>query len=187
MTRPRLVLLIRCVLLLGFAWLARDSIVPLAIPALLMPAFPTATCSYCSATPSTLQIVISGIANSSCTECGNLNGTFVTDSFTETAFLCRWLYTFSATHYCAGLDCPATPCTNCTTGTNSVLATIGQSLGNYTLTVVFGSEFRSFKTTFAGPNPPDCTSWSGESLPPVAGTDCGLCDFSSATCEVTAL
>lgn len=117
MTRPRLILLLRCVALLslcactdfGLYLLASFAWVPLG---LFMPVFASGgpPCTNCVGnTPSQVQLTASGITNGQCTDCNVLNGTFIINPISACQYLItglgnvcgasfggRWSYTLGS-------------------------------------------------------------------------------------------
>lgn len=156
------------VFLCGLAWL------PLG---LFMPVFATATCGGCSAYPVEFQAVFTGIANGSTgTNCTIANTTYtVTWNVEVNANVCLWQLTLATNLECGAVDI------------NRLQV---RTLGTATL---ISSQFiytnGSADNQFLGSTPnTNCAAYSGISLTdqPVLGQPF-CCDYTAATCVITAL
>lgn len=178
MTRPRLIIAIRCAVLalacLFFipCWLWW---VPFA---LMMPAFAscTQTCTRCDSNVSACnyQIDIAGVTDQSCGTCSTWNTSYV--------------MAFNST--CAFISSNFTACGSTRTLTLNV-AIDGPDIFNPTrqykieVTTVIGGNSAGWRKSLTT-TPPACVSYSGEVLTLVVDTDT-TCDFTSSTATVTAL
>ena len=160
-------------------------LIPFAVPLAL--GFVTmcccgATCDKCSGTPpAQYQIVFATITNSSCTDCGECNGTWTVDGPIGGVGVgsCFWRYEDSAASFCSS---------------TGMLLQVEQGVagGNY-FTRACCAAWNIFSTAYVctgtfqlnhGASPGDCAA-SALSLP--AATD-QICNYlTSGTCEITSL
>lgn len=149
---------------------------------------------YCSDDgPAEYEVVLSGMADDLCTDCGNLDGTYVLDRDSITNFLCPGNVECAWAN--SAPDGPTTGVGVCTypiTITCLSLVIQSSTVISVALTVYkqgpgIYTEGYSWKKTFGSDI--DCSGLSGEDIP--YESDCGLanclCDPSGATVEVTAL
>lgn len=118
--------------------------------------------------PESIQVVISGIANNSCTSCGSFNGTFVLDFVPSLApALCVWRYYF-----------PSAVC---------LVDFIQLNMNNGLLTLyITQNSPPNASVSLSGAGSTNCATWSGVSLSPPGGSP-ALCVMTGASATVTAL
>ena len=125
-------------------------------------------CSICSGSvPCVLEVVLAGFGTGSCGDCACFNDTFILSYTSGDANNCYWDYSPGC----------------CDHTIRAQLSLIGgvPALNVYVLprTYPFGPAWGDFVSA-------DCSSWSGISLTPAA-VGLFVCDWSTATCTVTAL
>jgi len=130
------------------------------------------TCSACSDTaPCCWRVDIAGMADNTCSECENFNGTWYLSQ--DTAGGCTW-----------SVRIP-TGCTEC--DSVDLVLTVHLDGSDYKIKVEMVDDsdtvLHKWEKNY-GEAAPDCCGLSSESLPHV--TNSGDCDSSSATCTITA-
>jgi hypothetical protein len=136
----------------------------------------------CTASPNQYLVVITGITERTCGNCGNLNGTFILDRESENASdntWCSWVYVLPATlcGYISHLRLQNYE----PVGSTSVYQTLIR-YSDFDGTSAYGIYFRKLRTK----EKPDCTSYSNEHIPLVQFS-LTTCNGSLATCTITAL
>lgn len=138
------------------------------------------TCQYCNTRPSEWQVVLSGVANSSCTSCATVDGTYIAPIYLS--FSCYWRVAVSHTCYTTdpygsgfGVDVKMT-----TVGPNMILQVFVEQVFS---PFVSDLDFRKNM----GAWPIDCAAVSGEDIPVSGFGQRLLCTDASATCTLTAL
>jgi hypothetical protein len=146
-------------------------------------------CDHCSGNsgPTDYQIVIAGVVNGTCVDCGNWNATR-TASFNagDGSFACCWATPIFSL-LCAGAGNADHVYIN-TTGAGDFIVTGantgGVGAGNRCVAAGI-SPFWNFLGSYTSDDIP-CKTFSAEDIPLFSGAN-PQCDFSAATCEVTAL
>ena len=145
-------------------------------------------CSYCDddAAPEEILVSLRGIANGSCANCNDYNDDFVFTWNPNGSCGCLWSKTIEDDCYDAGSN-----------GTFFISNGWAEGLGGYYTQfwtgdlsgfsppytcLVYGAPFRKLR----GASRPDCVNWDEEDLP-YFSAGYGECDFSGATCKITAL
>lgn len=133
-------------------------------------------CQYCTATPTQLQVVISGVVDQDCSDCDSLNGTFTLDQVDGNA--CQWNYDNDSL-------------STCFTNESYTAEIYLQSGTTYFLWVRYIGDTGGSGGTIEwlenlGTTKPDCSAWSSQSVSYHTDT-ISECDGTSATCAVTAL
>ena len=133
-------------------------------------------CIHCQTgtAPNQYQIVVAGVGNASCSDCGDFNATWVVDFAGIDGHPCLWTYTLSSTICTATILSieffnPGSP------QNGSVLVAFEVSL--------FGTRALHFLKTNVFGAPMDCELSSFS----VGGPASSQCNISGATCTVTAL
>lgn len=139
-------------------------------------------CDRCSGSmPSQFQVVIAGAADKNCPDCDTYDGTYVLD-FQEITGPgnCRWLYEFSG------------PCN--TTELMLLISEVGDPPYDYQISISFDGVYGEawvcspacFRKVYD--TKIDCSNLSNEDIPETHGDQpTSPCDWSGATCKVTAL
>lgn len=123
--------------------------------------------------PPSIQVVINGLTNGTCSDCDDLNATYILSILQQIpsgTSPCIWAY--------------ALPVTIC--GVTSVNLRVGSSGTGFLSFQIVKSITEIFNwRTDTEPGRRDCHAWSNYSLPPVSGPP--VCDYTSSTCLVTKL
>lgn len=187
MTRSRLILVLRICLLsvialwFGVPWWIVGP-VALMIPAGIFRT--TVSCgsgAICSdgTAGGSVQVVITGIANSTCTSCSNWNGTFIVP---YSALIAGCSYTMNNSVACAGSTA------------ESLTVFMSLSGGNFHIRVEI-VEARASPLGFAvvdfdytnGAGPVDCSTFSSLNIPFTSISGVSSCDVSAAAASVTSI
>lgn len=142
------------------------------------------TCADCCGTPcpvctngtmpQTIQVDVSGVTNGTCSDCNDLNATYIVAVDSAGASKCTWGYLFPAN------ICFSVPVTD--PGFDACHLDVLVPGLAFTIVQV-GTDLSWNNTTSPGRN--DCDSWNLFSLSPSTNTT--VCDNSSSTCLVTTL
>lgn len=134
-----------------------------------------AACIFCTSgtVADELEVTIAGLANGTCSNCGDLNDTYILQSVGEVPAGCCWTYEFSET-----------------CGWDQIVACISHPIASdYFLEVSFGRVAgAAFVVTYLknlGSDRPSC-NWSALDVPVTAQVE-DPCDDDSSTCTVTSL
>lgn len=135
-------------------------------------------CARCidqlTATPLNITAVVAGIANGTCSDCGDLNDTY---ELTQTGSYCRWRYDFG----------DSSPCSLALTGFGGlhIFSVQLQDYGGALSWIgYFGSPGGNYRwRAVASSDPEDCMSVSSLVLTPL--TTPSLCDLSSSTITIS--
>jgi len=131
-------------------------------------------CDYCSGSvPACLAITISGIANNSCSDCGDINGVWRV-KLIPFSIPCQWVgYLCSSFMSICGLD--------------RLIATLDLSGSDYILTIVLDDPASGESIIWSknfGVVKPDCNAWSNLVLTFVSST-ATCCDGNSGTLAIS--
>jgi len=136
-----------------------------------------AECAWCSAgSYGGKRVVISGMANGSCSDCANMDGTYILAHASSPGSTCNWNDSVSDTL-----------CTSATTVTAILTAqnTGANTYVNFLMNTGFG--VHQWRLDTGSSSPTNCSGWSSTSLPFLSTSAGGQCDSTSATCLVTSL
>lgn len=128
-----------------------------------------AVCTFCSdgTRGTTVQVVISGMADTACADCELLDGTYIVP-IAEAVGFCGWRYDFPAT-ICAFYD--------------ELFIDLGGTNINVVLRQGVGNR-HSWRSNAAGFN--DCNNWSSFNLP-AFGNVTTNCTNAGSTCTLTSI
>ena len=145
---------------------------------LFMPAFVTSTCpAYCSTMASSVSITWSGIANGTCTQCGDYNTTVVVTTLTGGGCKRQSAGSVTSCDLFLGSRLAISDCGFLSNGSGGVLAAVNFDMNNSV--GGFGPDSALLHYDFGGTAPIDCSA-TGSFSP-------GISTFTSYNCDMSAI